>query len=133
MIFVIAAIIATILFARPADPESPGGVVGAPRPSAAGEHRLYFSKGFQPRSGTVLDGRLSDATLVLAMIWIGVSNLVLILASIGFLYPWACAWRDILRTIRTYWRFNPKNSRLRRLPERHRGRNRWLFDFDIGL
>ena len=42
-------------------------------------------------SHTVLDGRHKlDATLSpWAMIWIGVSNLVLILLSIGLLYPWA--------------------------------------------
>jgi uncharacterized membrane protein YjgN (DUF898 family) len=42
-------------------------------------------------SHTVLDGRHKlDATLSpWAMIWIGLSNLVLILLSIGLLYPWA--------------------------------------------
>ena len=86
-------IIATILFATAGRSGRTSAAWWAHSPPSAGwEHRLYFGKGFNLAVGhTVLDGRHKlDATLSpWAMIWIGVSNLVLILASIGLLYPWA--------------------------------------------
>jgi uncharacterized membrane protein YjgN (DUF898 family) len=93
-ILVIAGIIATILFATAG---RSGRVLGSVVGAFAGIGWLgsiaYISaKAFNLAVGhTVLDGRHKlDATLSpWIMLWIGVSNLVLILASIGLLYPWA--------------------------------------------
>ena len=95
-ILVIAAILAAIAGLCPTGRSRARDVAGVILAylafSLVGEHRYIHPPVFNLAVGhTVLDGRHKlDATLSpWAMIWIGVSNLVLILASIGLLYPWA--------------------------------------------
>jgi uncharacterized membrane protein YjgN (DUF898 family) len=90
-ILVIAGILAAILFVSGA--RIVAGIVGVLAGIGwLGSIAYISAKAFNLAVGhTVLDGRHKlDATLSpWTMIWIGVSNLVLILASIGLLYPWA--------------------------------------------